>query len=93
MSASEGLRDEHLKVTPPEQWATGVPAVMHSLAYSLEQTSLRRTALTLLNINQPNGIDRPGCAWPEPATGKRRRKCADRPDRLRIAHRNLQRHR
>jgi anaerobic selenocysteine-containing dehydrogenase len=44
---------------------------MHALAYSLEQTSARRTALTLLNINQPNGIDCPGCAWPESATGKR----------------------
>jgi anaerobic selenocysteine-containing dehydrogenase len=48
-----------------------VPAVMHALAYSLEQTSARRTALTLLNINQPNGIDCRGCAWPESATGKR----------------------
>jgi hypothetical protein len=66
MSASEDPSDERLKVTPPKQWATGVPAVMHALEYSLEQTSLRRTALTLLSVNQPNGIDCPGCAWPEP---------------------------
>jgi anaerobic selenocysteine-containing dehydrogenase len=36
------------------------------MQYSLEQTSLRRTALTLLNIDQANGIDCPGCEWPEP---------------------------
>ena len=63
--------DEQLKVTAPKQWATGFPAVTHALQYSLEQTSLRRTALTLLTINQANGIDCPGCAWPEPEPGKR----------------------
>ena len=36
-----------------------------------EQTSPRRTAINLLNINQANGIDCPGCAWPEPEPGKR----------------------
>ena len=30
-----------------------------------------RTAINLLNINQTNGIDCPGCAWPEPEPGKR----------------------
>lgn len=62
---------DDLKVTPPKTWATGLPAVTHALEYSLGQTSPRRTALTLLNINQPKGIDCPGCAWPEPAPGKR----------------------
>jgi molybdopterin-dependent oxidoreductase alpha subunit len=67
--ATDSSNDEDLKVTPPKQWATGVPAVTHALEYSLEQTSPRRTALTLLTINQTNGTDCPGCAWPEP--GKR----------------------
>ncbi|WP_406243076.1 FdhF/YdeP family oxidoreductase [Streptomyces anulatus] len=62
---------DDLSVTPPKTWATGLPAVTHALEYSLGQTSPRRTALTLLNINQPEGIDCPGCAWPEPAPGKR----------------------
>ncbi|MZD04051.1 FdhF/YdeP family oxidoreductase, partial [Streptomyces sp. SID5785] len=62
-----------LTVTPPKEWATGVPAVAHALEYSLGQTSVRRTALTLLNINQPKGFDCPGCAWPDPAPGKRHR--------------------
>ncbi|MFB7510379.1 FdhF/YdeP family oxidoreductase, partial [Streptomyces broussonetiae] len=68
-----GIEDpvDDLAVTPPKRWATGVPAVTHALAYSLAQTSVRRTALTLLNVNQARGIDCPGCAWPEPAAGKR----------------------
>ncbi|MEV0280333.1 FdhF/YdeP family oxidoreductase [Streptomyces sp. NPDC050610] len=70
MSGNEDPSDD-LKVTPPKTWATGVPAVVHALEYSLSQTSPRRTALTLLNINQAKGIDCPGCAWPEPAAGKR----------------------
>ncbi|WP_107706105.1 FdhF/YdeP family oxidoreductase [Nocardioides allogilvus] len=63
--------DDHLKVTPPKSYAAGVPAVVHALEYSLSQNSVRRTALTLLNINQVKGFDCPGCAWPE---GKHRPK-------------------
>ena len=62
---------ENPKVKPPKKSAAGVPAVMHALEYSLEQTSLLRTAINLLSINQTNGIDCPGCAWPEPEPGKR----------------------
>lgn len=57
---------DELSVSPPKNWAAGVPAVAHALEYSLSQTSPRRTALTLLNLNQDGGIDCPGCAWPEP---------------------------
>ncbi|MEU1517551.1 FdhF/YdeP family oxidoreductase [Streptomyces sp. NPDC005811] len=71
MSTIEDPEDERLSVTPPKAWATGVPAVTHALQYSLGQTSVRRTALTLLNINQAKGFDCPGCAWPEPAAGQR----------------------
>ncbi|MFF8842043.1 FdhF/YdeP family oxidoreductase [Streptomyces sp. NPDC015127] len=70
MSSIEDPSDD-LSVTPPKTWATGVPGVAHALEYSLGQTSVRRTALTLLNINQTKGFDCPGCAWPEPAPGKR----------------------
>lgn len=66
MTAGDATGDEHLTVEPPEQWATGFPAVRHALQFSLQHTSLRRTAINLLTINQKNGIDCPGCAWPEP---------------------------
>ncbi|GAA3090933.1 FdhF/YdeP family oxidoreductase [Streptomyces rectiviolaceus] len=73
MSSSIEDPIDDLSVTEPKTWATGVPAVTHALEYSLAQTSVRRTALTLLNINQTKGFDCPGCAWPEPAPGKRHR--------------------
>ena len=62
-----------LSVTPPKKWAAGVPAVVHALEYSLEQTSPRRTGVDLLAMNQVDGIDCPGCAWADPAPGRRHR--------------------
>ncbi|MFG2933304.1 FdhF/YdeP family oxidoreductase [Streptomyces achromogenes] len=62
-----------LSVTPPKKWAAGVPAVVHALEYSLEQTSPRKTGVDLLTMNQVGGIDCPGCAWADPAPGRRHR--------------------
>jgi molybdopterin-dependent oxidoreductase alpha subunit len=70
MSAIEDPEDD-LSVHEPKAWAAGVPAVTNALRYSLSQTSVRRTALTLLNVNQAKGIDCPGCAWPEPGAQHR----------------------
>ncbi len=64
---------ERLTVSPPKKWATGAPAVMHALEYSLEQTTPVRTGQTLLTMNQVDGIDCPGCAWADPAPGQRHR--------------------
>jgi molybdopterin-dependent oxidoreductase alpha subunit len=64
-----------LEVTPPKEWAAGIPAVRKAIEYSLTQTSARRTALTLLNVNQAAGIDCPGCAWPEPGRRHRNEYC------------------
>ncbi|NED33566.1 FdhF/YdeP family oxidoreductase [Streptomyces sp. SID8499] len=62
-----------LTVTPPKKWAAGVPAVVHALEYSLEQTSVGKTGVDLLTMNQVGGIDCPGCAWADPAPGHRHR--------------------
>lgn len=64
-----------LGVTEPKTWAAGVPAVRKAIEYSLTQTSARRTALTLLNLNQAGGMDCPGCAWPEPGHRHRNEYC------------------
>ncbi|MGA6153312.1 FdhF/YdeP family oxidoreductase [Stenotrophomonas sp. NPDC087984] len=54
------------EVTPPQHAAAGLPAVGHSLRIAQQQMGVRRTALTLLRVNQKKGFDCPGCAWPEP---------------------------
>ncbi|MEV0081835.1 FdhF/YdeP family oxidoreductase [Saccharopolyspora sp. NPDC050642] len=71
MSKIEDPGEDALSVTPPKTWAAGLPAVAHAMEYSLGQTSVRRTMLTLLNLNQAKGIDCPGCAWPEPGPKQR----------------------
>lgn len=64
---------EALTVTPPKKWAAGLPAVVHAMEYSLEETSPRNAGHTLLAMNQVGGIDCPGCAWADPAPGHRHR--------------------
>ncbi|MGW0838660.1 FdhF/YdeP family oxidoreductase [Streptomyces sp. NPDC002787] len=73
MNGIEDPGEENLSVSAPKTWATGVPGATHALGYALGQTTVRRTALTLLNMNQTKGFDCPGCAWPEPAPGQRHR--------------------
>ncbi|MBA4026236.1 MAG: hypothetical protein C0482_28145 [Gordonia sp.] len=50
---------------PPKVWAAGVPAVAVALARSVKQMGATRTARTLTALNQREGFDCPGCAWPE----------------------------
>ncbi|GAA2444764.1 FdhF/YdeP family oxidoreductase [Streptomyces macrosporus] len=54
------------RVSAPRHSAAGLPAVAHSLRVAQRQMGARRTALTLLRVNQADGFDCPGCAWPEP---------------------------
>lgn len=53
------------QVSAPQHAAAGLPAVARSLSMAHQQMGVRRTALTLLRVNQKEGFDCPGCAWPE----------------------------
>src|ERR671917_1346525 len=46
--------------------AGGVPAIIATLKVISAETGLIRGARTLLKVNQLDGVDCPGCAWPEP---------------------------
>ncbi len=54
-----------MTVGTPKKQAVGVPAVLHSLKISIDQMGVARSAETLLRVNQKDGFDCPGCAWPE----------------------------
>ncbi|MFJ9349569.1 FdhF/YdeP family oxidoreductase [Streptomyces sp. NPDC101237] len=54
------------RVAEPQHAAAGLPAIGHTLRIAQQQMGVRRTALTLLRVNQKDGFDCPGCAWPEP---------------------------
>ncbi|MBX7465562.1 FdhF/YdeP family oxidoreductase [Streptomyces sp. MAG02] len=53
------------QVEAPQHAAAGLPAIGHTLLMAQQQMGVRRTAQTLLKVNQKNGFDCPGCAWPE----------------------------
>ncbi|MDC7339545.1 FdhF/YdeP family oxidoreductase [Streptomyces lydicus] len=63
--ASDPIQDAP-QVSEPQHSAVGLPAITHALRISQQQMGVRRTALTLLRVNQRDGFDCPGCAWPEP---------------------------
>jgi molybdopterin-dependent oxidoreductase alpha subunit len=53
------------QVTAPQHAAAGLPGVGHTLRVAQQQMGVGRTARTLLKVNQKDGFDCPGCAWPE----------------------------
>ncbi len=55
-------------VEAPKDWAAGLPAVAVSLRRGVSAMGARRAFTTLRHLNQPDGFDCPGCAWPEPGT-------------------------
>ncbi|MDI9885454.1 FdhF/YdeP family oxidoreductase [Streptomyces sp. HNM0645] len=57
------------RVEAPRHAAAGLPAIGHTLRVAQRQMGPVRTARTLLRVNQKDGFDCPGCAWPE---GERR---------------------
>ena len=56
---------DEVGVERPATAAAGVPGVLMALKHSLAQMGAVRTVTTLAKINQPDGFDCPGCAWPE----------------------------
>jgi molybdopterin-dependent oxidoreductase alpha subunit len=71
-----------LPVAPPEftggqvvgkrsTYAAGIPAIVQSMKYAYRNMGVVKGARLLLTLNQTDGFDCPGCAWPDPAAGER----------------------
>ena len=58
--------DETIRISPPERYAAGVPGAAAGARAAVGQMGVARTVRTLLKVNQTDGFDCPGCAWPEP---------------------------
>jgi molybdopterin-dependent oxidoreductase alpha subunit len=64
--------DEHAVVaTGAHREAAGLKAVLVSLRRGLASMGAWRTAAALRRLNQRNGFDCPGCAWPEEPGGRK----------------------
>ena len=55
-----------LRLGSPKVKAAGIPAVTSSFKHGLTRMGTIRTIRTLKMVNQKEGFDCPGCAWPDP---------------------------
>ncbi|WP_394748545.1 FdhF/YdeP family oxidoreductase [Spongiimicrobium salis] len=55
-----------LRTQVPKTVAAGIPAVISSAKHVFSEMGVQRGTKALLNLNQKEGIDCPGCAWPDP---------------------------
>jgi molybdopterin-dependent oxidoreductase alpha subunit len=60
-----------LEVTEVEKTAAGLPAVRESFRYAIEEMGPVDGLQMLRKINQTDGFDCAGCAWPDPPPGMR----------------------
>ena len=67
-SASENCPPETkpAKFGRPKKTAAGIPAALSTLKHGIGRMGLTRTWKTLTVVNQSDGFDCPGCAWPDP---------------------------
>ncbi len=56
----------NIKLKAPAQYAAGAYGVKVALEHAIEEMGAVRAFQTLAKLNQKNGIDCPGCAWPDP---------------------------
>ncbi|MEJ7577793.1 MAG: FdhF/YdeP family oxidoreductase [Pyrinomonadaceae bacterium] len=55
-----------INLTEASRAAGGIPAVLSSTRHAWREMGATRSLRTLLQVNQKNGFDCPGCAWPDP---------------------------
>jgi len=60
------IDEQRLEVDAPPGAVAGPKAVAIALKMAVEQMGVRRTSQTLRRLNQVDGFDCQGCAWPDP---------------------------
>ena len=65
-AGKDAIREADLRVGSAKAVSVGVPSVVTALRVAIDQMGIGRTLATLSQVNQPDGFDCPGCAWPDP---------------------------
>ncbi|MEO9510751.1 MAG: FdhF/YdeP family oxidoreductase [Flavobacteriaceae bacterium] len=66
ISSTGTIEFSPLKVTKPSAYAAGMPGIKVALEHVSKEAGLFRSLKTLSQMNQKEGFDCPGCAWPDP---------------------------
>ncbi len=65
------IDEDELSVRQAPDHAAGPTAVAVTMKRAIEQMGVRRATKALLKLNQVDGFDCQGCAWPDPEPGER----------------------
>ena len=60
------IEKENIRITAPKTIAAGIPGVTVAMKHVFSEMSLKTCTPTLFAVNQMDGFDCPGCAWPDP---------------------------
>ncbi|MEH6679456.1 MAG: FdhF/YdeP family oxidoreductase [Sediminicola sp.] len=55
-----------IRLEEPAQYAAGMKAVKVALQHTFKEMGIQRSFHSLFHMNQKDGFDCPGCAWPDP---------------------------
>jgi len=65
-SALPPVETDTIKVTSPAHVAAGITSVLKAVEFTLKGPGVMRGVAAMARLNQLDGIDCPGCAWPDP---------------------------
>ena len=65
-SAEPPMDNEAASLGQPSAVAGGIPAIVSTAKHALAEMGPVRAVRTLARLNQTDGFDCPGCAWPDP---------------------------
>jgi len=57
---------QEIRLTEPKEFAAGIEGIKVALEHAAKEMGLQRSFGTLPFLNQKDGFDCPGCAWPDP---------------------------
>jgi len=64
--AQPPIDSDGIKIAEPAQVAAGLKSVLKAAEFTIREPGLVRGVAALSHLNQFDGIDCPGCAWPDP---------------------------
>jgi molybdopterin-dependent oxidoreductase alpha subunit len=64
--AQSPIENDAIEITSPARVAAGLKSVFKAAEFTLREPGLVRGIAALSHLNQFDGIDCPGCAWPDP---------------------------
>jgi molybdopterin-dependent oxidoreductase alpha subunit len=67
----EQLTGERIVIGKRAKFAAGIPAIVETMTFAYENLGAMKGARMLFQLNQTEGFDCPGCAWPDPPAGER----------------------